>query len=51
MVERVLERFDIRRVVLVADRGLLSMDNLQDLLTEVRHFGAKNSDFSLISEV
>jgi hypothetical protein len=32
MVERVLERFDIRRVVLVADRGLLPMDNLQDLL-------------------
>jgi transposase len=32
MVERVLERFDIRRVVLVADRGLLSIDNLQSLL-------------------
>jgi hypothetical protein len=32
MVERVLERFDIRRVVLVADRGPLSIDNLQSLL-------------------
>ena len=31
MVERVLERFDIKRVVLVADRGLLSMDNLEAL--------------------
>jgi hypothetical protein len=33
MVERVLERFDIKRVVLVADRGLLSMDNLKELRT------------------
>jgi hypothetical protein len=31
MVERVLERFDIKRVVLVADRGLLPMDNLEAL--------------------
>jgi hypothetical protein len=31
MVERVLERFDIKRVVLVADRGLLWMDNLEAL--------------------
>jgi transposase len=27
-IERVLSRFPIRRVVLVADRGLLSLDNL-----------------------
>jgi len=31
MVEGVLERFDIKRVVLVADRGLLLMDNLEAL--------------------
>lgn len=28
-IEKVLERFPIRRVVLVADRGLLSLDNLE----------------------
>ncbi len=31
MVERVLERFDIKRAVLVADRRLLSVDNLEAL--------------------
>lgn len=30
-IERVLERFAIRRVVLVADRGLLSLDNLEEI--------------------
>ncbi len=30
-IERVLSRFPIRRVVLVADRGLLSLDNLEEL--------------------
>jgi transposase len=46
MVERVLERFDIRRVVLVADRGLLSMDNLQDLL-KIRLPGDRKLEFIL----
>ncbi len=32
-IERVLSRFPIRRVVLVADRGLLSLDNLEGLQT------------------
>ena len=31
MVERILERFPIRRLVLVADRGLLTSDNLETL--------------------
>lgn len=31
MLERVLKRFAIRRVVVVADRGLLSLDNLNEL--------------------
>ena len=33
MVERVIARFGVRRVVLVADRGLLSMDNVERLQT------------------
>jgi hypothetical protein len=30
-IEKVLGRYPIQRVVLVADRGLLSLDNLQSL--------------------
>ena len=30
-IERVLQRYPVRRVVLVADRGLLSLDNLQQI--------------------
>lgn len=30
-IERVLKRFPVRRVILVADRGLLSIDNLAEL--------------------
>jgi transposase len=46
MVERVLERFDIKRVVLVADRGLLSMDNLKELRT-IRLPGDRALEFIL----
>lgn len=46
MVERVLQRFDIKRVVLVADRGLLSMDNLEDL-SELKLPGDRPLEFIL----
>jgi transposase len=46
MVERVLARFDIKRVVLVADRGLLSMDNLQELI-DIRLAGDRKLEFIL----
>jgi transposase len=46
MVERVLERFDIKRVVLVADRGLLSMDNLEEL-RKIRLPGDRALEFIL----
>ena len=46
MVERVLERFDIKRVVLVADRGLLSMDNLE-ALRKIRLPGDRALEFIL----
>lgn len=46
MVERVLQRFDIKRIVLVADRGLLSMDNLEDL-SQLRLPGDRPLEFIL----
>jgi hypothetical protein len=31
MLEKVLKRFDVQRVILVADRGLLSLDNVAEI--------------------
>lgn len=44
-IERVLQRYPVRRVVLVADRGLLSLDNLQTL-REIK-VGARPLEFIL----
>jgi transposase len=46
MLETVLQRFPIDRVILVADRGLLSLDNI-DYLTEIADQGGRKLEFIL----
>lgn len=46
MLATVLERFPIERVILVADRGLLSLDNI-DALTSLAEQGGRTSEFIL----
>ena len=41
MLQTVLERFPIQRVVLVADRGLLSLDNIAELTAVAEHSDRK----------
>lgn len=36
MLTQVLERFSVERVILVADRGLLSLDNISELTELLR---------------
>lgn len=40
-LEKIVERFPVKRVIAVADRGLLSIDNLADLQTVTLPGGAK----------
>jgi transposase len=46
MLETVLQRFPIDRVILVADRGLLSLDNIHHL-TEMANQGGRKLEFIL----
>jgi transposase len=46
MLQTVLQRFPIQRVVLVADRGLLSLDNIRDL-TDMADRGGRKLEFIL----
>jgi len=46
MLTTVLERFPIQRIILVADRGLLSLDNIQHL-TEMADQGGRKLEFIL----
>jgi hypothetical protein len=46
MLATVLERFPIQRIILVADRGLLSFDNIHHL-TEMAEQGARKLEFIL----
>jgi transposase len=46
MLSRVLQRFPIERVILVADRGLLSLDNI-DALTNLAKEGGRTLEFIL----
>jgi transposase len=46
MLQTVLQRFPIQRVVLVADRGLLSLDNIRDL-TDTADQGGRKLEFIL----
>lgn len=46
MLEAVLKRFPIDRVILVADRGLLSLDNIHHL-TELANQGGRKLEFIL----
>lgn len=46
MLQTVLQRFPIQRVVLVADRGLLSLDNIRDL-TEMADRDGRTLEFIL----
>lgn len=46
MLQTVLQRFPIQRVVLVADRGLLSLDNIRDL-TDMADQGGRKLEFIL----
>ncbi len=46
MLEGVLERFAVQRVILVADRGLLSLDNVAQL-AEIAASGARRIEFIL----
>jgi transposase len=46
MLSTVLERFPIERVILVADRGLLSLDNI-DALTRLAEQGGRTLEFIL----
>ncbi len=46
MLEAVLERFDVQRVILVADRGLLSLDNVAQL-AEVAAASTRRIEFIL----
>ncbi len=46
MLQTVLQRFPIQRVVLVADRGLLSLDNIRDL-TDMADQGGRTLEFIL----
>ena len=46
MLATVLERFPIQRIILVADRGLLSLDNIHHL-TEMADQGARKLEFIL----
>ncbi len=46
MLQTVLQRFLIQRVVLVADRGLLSLDNIRDL-TDTADQGGRKLEFIL----
>lgn len=46
MLATVLERFPIERVILVADRGLLSLDNI-DALTSLAEQGGRTLEFIL----
>lgn len=46
MLATVLERFPIQRIILVADRGLLSLDNIHHL-TEVADQGGRKLEFIL----
>jgi transposase len=46
MLATVLERFPIQRIILVADRGLLSLDNIHHL-TEMAEQGARKLEFIL----
>jgi len=41
MLKTVLQRFPVRRVILVADRGLLSLDNIGELTAMADHGGRK----------
>lgn len=41
MLKTVLQRFPVQRVILVADRGLLSMDNIGELTAMADHGGRK----------
>ncbi len=41
MLQKVLGRFPIQRVVLVADRGLLSLDNIAEFTAVAEHSGRK----------
>ena len=46
MLATVLARFPIQRIILVADRGLLSLDNIQHL-TEMADQGGRKLEFIL----
>jgi hypothetical protein len=46
MLHKVLQRFPIQRVILVADRGLLSLDNI-DELTKMADQGGRTLEFIL----
>ncbi len=48
MLKTVLQRFPVQRVVLVADRGLLSMENIGEL-TALAEQGGRKLDFILAS--
>jgi hypothetical protein len=46
MLEKVLKRFDVQRVILVADRGLLSLDNVAEI-KQVADKAARRLEFIL----
>jgi transposase len=46
MLQTVLQRFPIQRVILVADRGLLSLDNIEEL-TSLADQGGRRLEFIL----
>lgn len=46
MLQTVLQRFPVQRVILVADRGLLSMENIGEL-TAMAHQGGRKLEFIL----
>ena len=46
MLQTVLQRFPIQRIILVADRGLLSLDNIHHL-TDMADQGGRKLEFIL----
>mgnify|MGYP000849115267 FL=1 len=46
MLEKVLKRFDVQRVILVADRGLLSLDNVAEI-KRIADVAARRLEFIL----
>ena len=47
MLQTVLQRFPIQRVILVADRGLLSLDNIDELTALANQGGRRRLEFIL----